>query len=203
MEVARCPDLKNGKMLLIGIVGVKKTTTGAEGYYIPTNYSGWYVMRDNVPEQQKLSYYTEDIGLNSYYFMSYHDFPWWMNSAEYHMPQNIRGELYMFNHKQLLTRYYLERLSNNMGEVDYVDMTKPIRTGYYPTMHHPKGVPFIQRPVDAEIPLENYHYVQVSSRSIDSLLSTRVKVQSIFRSALQVLFTQISRHLLHVFFGFR
>lgn len=142
---------------------MKKVFGDVESYYVPVNYTGWYVVRDDVPEQQKLSYYTEDVGLNSYYFMSSHDFPWWMNSVHYNMPQHIRGELNLFNHKQMLVRYYLERLSNSMGEIDYIDVTKPIWTGYYPTMHHFNGVPFVQRPVGAEVPLHHYHYVQVRS----------------------------------------
>lgn len=137
------------------------------------------MVRDNVPEQQKLSYYIEDIGLSNYYFMSYHDFPWWMKSVEYNMPQNVRGELHMFAHKQMLARYYAERLSNNIGEIDCVDVTKPIRTGYYPTMHHHNGVPFVQRPVDSEIPLHDHYYVQVSSCPSASLLSIRIKIKNI------------------------
>lgn len=119
------------------------------------------MVRDNVPEQQKLSYYTEDIGLNNYYFLTSHEFPYWMNSVKYNMPQNVRGELYLFTHKQLLVRYYLERLSNDMGEIDYVDMNKLVTTGYYPTMHYRNGLPFPQRPIDSEIPLHLHKDVQV------------------------------------------
>ncbi|XP_011142759.2 hexamerin [Harpegnathos saltator] len=143
-----------------GIVGVKKTTGGIDTYYIPTNYTGSYIVRDEVPENQKLSYYHEDIGLNAYYFMSYHEFPPFMNSVEYNMPQHVRGEMFMYLHKQMLLRYYLERLSNNIGEIDYIDVNKPIVTGYYPSMHYHNGVPFIQRPVNSEIPLHVHRYVQ-------------------------------------------
>ncbi|EFN82402.1 Hexamerin [Harpegnathos saltator] len=144
-----------------GIVGVKKTTVGSvDTFYIPTNYTGSYIVRDEVPENQKLSYYHEDIGLNAYYFMSYHEFPSFMNSVEYNMPQNVRGEMFMYLHKQMLLRYYLERLSNNIGEIDYIDVNKPIVTGYYPSMHYHNGVPFIQRPVNSEIPLHVHRYVQ-------------------------------------------
>ncbi|XP_014471274.1 PREDICTED: hexamerin-like isoform X2 [Dinoponera quadriceps] len=139
---------------------IKKTISGVDTYYIPANYSGWYVVRDETPEQQKLSYYIEDVGLNAYFYLSYHDFPWWMNSVEYHMPEHIRGESFIYNFKQMLTRYYLERLSNDIGEIDYVDVTRPIVTGYYPTMHSHNGVPFIQRPVNSKIPLHNHHYVE-------------------------------------------
>lgn len=133
---------------------------GVDHYYIPSNYSGWYIVRDDVPEQ-KLTYFTEDVSLNNFYFYMAHDFPHWMNSAEHNMPSNIRGELYLVQHKELLARYYLERLSNDMGEIDYVDVNKALVNGYYPTMHYHNGMPFCQRPVDSKIPLQMHKEVQV------------------------------------------
>lgn len=142
---------------------MKKTIGGVDNYYIPANYSGWYMTNDQVSEQQKLSYLTEDVGLNAFYLANSHDFPFFMNSVKYNMPQNVRGELYMYMHKQLLDRYYLERLSNDLDEIDYVDVNRPIVPAYYPTMQHPNGMPFPQRPVDHEIPLHAHRDVQVSN----------------------------------------
>ncbi|XP_070152704.1 hexamerin 70b [Polyergus mexicanus] len=141
-------------------VGVRKTIGGVDHYYIPANYSGSYVINDYVPEQRKLSYFLEDVGLNAFYVASSHDFPYWMNSVKYNMPQNVRGELYMYKHKHLLDRYYLERLSNDLGEIEYVDVNKPIVPGYYPTMQHPNGVSLPQRPVGFEVPLHAHRDVQ-------------------------------------------
>lgn len=140
--------------------GMKKTVGGVDYYYIPSNYTGWHMVGDEVAEQEKLSYFTEDIGLNAFYFILNHDFPLWMKSVQYNMPQHIRGELYMFSHKQLLNRYYLERLSNDMGEIMYVDVNKPVVPGYYPMMHHHNGLPFPQRPADFVVPLHAHRYVQ-------------------------------------------
>jgi len=88
----------NIKILIetIGLAGVKKTVGGVDYYHIPSNYTGWYVVGDEVPEQQKLSYFLEDIGLNAFYFITNHDFPIWMNSVQYNMPQHI----------QIFYRYY-------------------------------------------------------------------------------------------------
>ncbi|KAI4501525.1 hypothetical protein M0802_003402 [Mischocyttarus mexicanus] len=143
----------------VGDTNVKKTVGGTDYYLIPTNYTGWYLQRNNVPEQ-KLSYFTEDVGLGQYYFMINHDFPYWMNSAQYKLPTNVRGEMYLHGHKQLLGRYYLEKLSNDMGEIEYVDFYKPITTGYYPTMHYSNGVPYPERETDAVVPLSKYEYVK-------------------------------------------
>lgn len=149
----------------MGDTSLKKTVGGVNYYMIHSNYSGWYLVRNNLPEQ-KLSYFTEDVGLGQFYFMINHDFPYWMNSVQYKLPTNVRGEMYLFLHKQLLVRYYLERLSNDMGEIDYVDFHQPIVTGYYPTMHHHNGLPFPQRKTDATVPLYMHKYVQVGEKII-------------------------------------
>ncbi|XP_018058979.1 PREDICTED: hexamerin-like [Atta colombica] len=141
--------------------GMKKTFGNADYYYIPSNYTSWHTFGNEMPEQQKLSYFLEDIGLNTFYFAMNHNFPIWMNSIYYNMPQHIRGELHIFNHKQMLNRYYLERLSNDMGEIAYVDLNKPIVPGYYPTMQHHNGLSFPQRHVGFEVPLHAHKYIQV------------------------------------------
>lgn len=140
---------------------MKKIIGNADYYYIPSNYTSWHTFGNEMPEQQKLNYFLEDIGLNTFYFAMNHNFPIWMNSAHYNMPQHIRGESYIFDHKQMLNRYYLERLSNDMGEIMYVDLNKPIVPSYYPTMQHHNGLSFPQRHVGSEIPLYAHKYIQV------------------------------------------
>lgn len=140
---------------------MKKTVGGVDTYYIPANYSGWYMVRDEVPEQQKLSYFTEDVGLNAYYSVMNHDSPLWMNGEQYNLLKEIRGEMYLYLHREILIRYNLERLSNGIDKVSYVDLNKPIASGYYPTMHQHNGLPFPQRPANSEIPLREHKNVQV------------------------------------------
>lgn len=60
-------------------------------------------------------------------------------------------------------RYYLERLSNDMGEVSYVSLDHPIPTGYYPTMRFRNGLAFPQRETGAMVPLHMQKYVQVNT----------------------------------------
>lgn len=62
-------------------------------------------------------------------------------------------------------RYNLERLSHNMGEVSYVNMNRPIMTGYYPTMHFRNGVSFPQRRIATVVPTHMQKHVQVISTS--------------------------------------
>lgn len=81
-----------------------KTVDGVNHYVLPSNYSGWYVLRRNLPEQ-KLTYFTEDVGLNNFYFFINHAFPRFMQSNSFNLLGQIRGEYYFFIHKQLMARY--------------------------------------------------------------------------------------------------
>jgi hypothetical protein len=124
-----------------GFYGMKKV----EGVYqavIPANYTGWY-MHTNV--EQKVTYFTEDIGLNAWYYYLQADFPYWLGGKEFGLYKDRRGELYLFHHQQLLARYYLERLSNDMGTIPELTYELPIKTGYYPDMYYYNGVPFPAR----------------------------------------------------------
>uniref|UniRef100_A0A1B0D916 Uncharacterized protein n=1 Tax=Phlebotomus papatasi TaxID=29031 RepID=A0A1B0D916_PHLPP len=62
-----------------GFYGMKKV----EDVYtviIPSNYTGWYV---HTTPDQKVSYFTEDVGLNAYYYYYHMDYPFWMGGKEY------------------------------------------------------------------------------------------------------------------------
>ncbi|CAG4955901.1 unnamed protein product [Parnassius apollo] len=120
-------------------------------YYVYySNYSNYMSYGD---EEYKLSYFTEDIGLNSYnyYFQSY--FPFWLQGDILSESKERRGEAYFHFYKQLLARYYLERLSNGLGEIPEFSWSKPIKSGYLPFQFY--FYPFIQRPAYYQIPYEN------------------------------------------------
>lgn len=142
------------------MIAQKNTVDGIELYVFPAEYDCWNTINDKSPEQ-KMNYFTEDVGMNANYFIMFNEFPFWMNSKEYKLPTNIRGELYLFQHKQLLNRYSMERTTNGLGEVDYINLNQPITSGYYPMMHHYNGMPFPQRPANSKIPKEAFKDVQV------------------------------------------
>ncbi|XP_053694777.1 hexamerin-1.1-like [Sabethes cyaneus] len=106
---------------------------------IPSNYTSYYV---HTGPDQRVAYFTEDIGLNSYYYYFHADYPFWMGGKEFGLYQDRRGEFYLYQHQQLLARYYLERLSNDLGEIPPFTWHKPITTGYYPYLRYYNGVPF-------------------------------------------------------------
>ncbi|XP_022916615.1 hexamerin-1.1-like [Onthophagus taurus] len=114
-----------------------------EGFTIESNYSGWYM---NLHPEQSLSYFMEDIGLNSFYYYYNIHYPFWMDGEEFGLNKDHRGAMYLWVHQQLLARYYLERLSNEFGEIEMMNFDEPIETGYYPSMKYPNGMEFPMRP---------------------------------------------------------
>lgn len=96
-----------------GFYGYKKVED-VHTVIIPTNYTDYDYYITNI--ENKISYFTEDIGLNSYYYYFHAEYPFWMTGKNYNMVRQRRGEQFLFVHQQLLARYYLERLSNDMGK---------------------------------------------------------------------------------------
>ncbi|XP_062540229.1 hexamerin-1.1-like [Armigeres subalbatus] len=160
-----------------GFYGMKKV----EDVYtvvIPTNYTGWYV-HTNV--DQKVSYFTEDIGLNTYYYYFHADYPFWMGGKEFGLYKDRRGELFLFKHQQLLARYYLERLSNDLGIIPEFSWYKPLVTGYYPNLNYYNGVSFPSR--------ENGHYVYTAENyyDIDELVDYEHRIREVIDQGYLVL----------------
>ncbi|XP_077289151.1 arylphorin subunit alpha-like [Arctopsyche grandis] len=111
-------------------------------YTFYDNYTQGY---DFYDQEQKVSYFTNDIGLNSYYFYFHADYPFWLGGEQFGLNKDRRGELYYFTHQQLLARYYLERLSNGLGEIPSFNWRYPVKTQYNPNMAYPNGYPFPRR----------------------------------------------------------
>ncbi|KAI4501389.1 hypothetical protein M0802_003266 [Mischocyttarus mexicanus] len=144
---------------------------GYEEYVIPANYSGWYINHE-YNQENKINYFIEDIGLNLYYFYFRQQYPFWLKSEEYKFPE-YRGEEYLYGHKQLMTRYHLERLSNGLDRVEDFDWSKEFPPGYYPTLTYPNGLPYVQRPSWSTFPHNKYKYIkdiyQIESRIIEAI----------------------------------
>jgi len=115
---------------------------------IQTNYTDFF---DYSTMEKKLSYFTEDIGLNTFYYYLHVDFPFWMDGESFNMTRKRRGEQFLFNHQQLLARYYLERLSNDMGTISEFSFNKPINTGYNSRLRYYNGAFFSSRDNDHNI----------------------------------------------------
>ncbi|EFN82403.1 arylphorin subunit alpha [Harpegnathos saltator] len=128
-------------------------------YIIPANYSGCYMSHEHDVEHT-LTYFTEDIGLNAYYFYFRKEYPFSLKGEEFGL-QNYRGEEYLYAHKQLLMRYNLERLSNDAGKVEDFDFRhKEFYPGYYPMMTYHNGLPLPQRGFFSKFPYYKYKYIK-------------------------------------------
>lgn len=119
-------------------------------FTIKANYSGWMTY-DN--EEQRLSYFTEDIGLNTYYWDFHTAMPFWMESEKsVAISKEHRGERYFSFYQQLLARYYMERLTNGLGEIPQFSWRRPVKTGFTPNLLNQKMVPFVSR--------NNYFFIE-------------------------------------------
>lgn len=134
-------------------------------YVFYSNYSSSFIFNS---QEQKLAYFTEDIGLNSYYYWFHAQLPFWLNGDKFGPFKERRGEIYYFFYKQLLNRYYFERLTNGLGPISEFSWFSPIPTGYYPLLAT-SSYPFVQRPdfynVDVEENYENIQFVDGFEKS--------------------------------------
>lgn len=129
------------RMKMQGFYGVEKVN-GMYEYVIPMNYTGWYL---HLNEDQKVSYLTEDVGLNAFYYNFNLDYPHWMEGKPYGLDKDRRGELYIIMHHEINARYYLERLSNDLGHIPEFNWREPINSGYYPSLMYVSGKQFPTR----------------------------------------------------------
>ncbi|CAH0589096.1 unnamed protein product [Chrysodeixis includens] len=126
-------------------------------YVVYSNYSNSLSYPN---EEYKMSYFTEDIGLNSYYYYFHSSLPFWWHSDKLGMYKERLGEMFVYYYQKLLARYYLERLSNGLGEVPKFSWYSQFKTGYYPQLTG-NYLPFVQRSNDYDIHTErNYEYIR-------------------------------------------
>lgn len=141
------------------------------GYTINANYSGFYL---NLNPEQSLGYFTEDIGLNSFYYYYNIYYPFWLGGQDFDYQNDRRGEFFYYIYQQILARYYLERLSNNFGEISYFNYEVPFENGYYPSLQYSNGLPFPVRPNFANLYEYFYNYGQKTNNQY-SYSYTRVQ----------------------------
>ncbi|KAI5630887.1 hemocyanin, copper containing domain-containing protein [Phthorimaea operculella] len=140
---------------LCDFYGIRKTDKDV--YIIDENI---YDKRVYLNDEDKLRYFTEDIGLNTYYYYFHVDYPFWMRDDVFDKLRSRRFELTTYIYQQLLARYYLERLSNGMGEIKTLSFHKTLRKGYWPWMMLHNGVELTKR---------TNNYVLIRDDNIDVL----------------------------------
>ncbi|XP_066999956.2 hexamerin [Anabrus simplex] len=134
-------------------VGVTETKT----VVIPTQVNTmWHTLN---PEQQ-LSYFTEDVGLNTYHTYFHLMYPFWFTAKNYGLNLDRYGELFYYTQQQLLARYNLERLSVGLPEVDILLFDKPLTTGYSSVLRYQNGLEVPARPDNVVFQDESYIKIQ-------------------------------------------
>lgn len=123
---------------LQGLTKATKADDGASEMVIEANYTGW---NKRTGGEQSIAYFTEDVGVNAWYYLFHVDYPFWIDTKD-SLYKNRRGEVYFNTHAQLLARYYMERLSNNLGDIPQFSWRVPFRTGYNPALAYYKGASF-------------------------------------------------------------
>ncbi|XP_076648924.1 hexamerin 110 [Halictus rubicundus] len=152
---------------------------------IPVNYSA---LLDQ--EEQQLSYYTQDVGLASYYgYLNLVSFilgeedqqqqqqqP--LTQQQYQQQivgeylhqvgqgqQNIvgHGAKYLFLHQQLLAHYELNRLTNGLGPIQEITNYNSVQSLYHPHLRTLNGLEFPSRPENLQLQPQKNELIQYVS----------------------------------------
>lgn len=130
-------------------------------YMIYANYTGEYVdVYDD--DDYKLDYFMEDIGLNTMYYYMRKVMPFWLSNKDFDIPKEASNYFYYYWHQQLVARYYLERISNDLGEIEEYDWNRKFSPGYYSTLMYSNGIAMPQRSRYSNTPYYKYKYLKVS-----------------------------------------
>lgn len=106
---------------------------------IQANYTYW----PYYDSQEVLVHYlTHDHGLNAWYHNTFMAYPFWLGADVVPLIKDKRGEWFWFIHKQLVTRYYMERLSNGLSEIEELSLVHHVDEGYISGLVYPNGMPF-------------------------------------------------------------
>lgn len=149
-------------LLLLHIKNIGITESSKKSYVIIANHSLWY-SNSRRDMEQKLNYFMEDIDLSAYYYTLNLEFPFWMSGDEFELGKSYRGEHYYHNLKLILARYNLERLSNDLAEVEEIDWNDLKTIGYHPFMTFHNGLHFPNREYDSQVPLNKRKLLQVNA----------------------------------------
>lgn len=140
---------------------------GTKWFYMPVDYT-----RDiNIyNEHSKLSYFTEDLGWNAYWYYLNMDYAFFLDGKTFGLDKSRRGEYWLFNVQQLLARYYIERLANGFGDIPEFTLNGEVEHGYDPQLLAFNGVGFSYR--------KNYWEVE-STDNLKMLTEVRTFIQRI------------------------
>ena len=113
-----------------------------DAFYMPVDYT-----RDVefFNDHSALSYFTEDLDWNAYWYYFNMDYAFFLDGKTFGLNKDRRCEYWLFNVQQLLSRYYMERLSHGFGEIPEFSWYSTIEYGYDPELIAYNGVGYSYR----------------------------------------------------------
>lgn len=126
-----------------------------QGKHLVEHYPSTYINNNDVIikwnetvwpyYENDVSYFTQDHTLNAFYYNYNLGFPKWFGGEMKPLVKDYRGEWFFFVHRQILARYYMERLSNGLGEIPELG-TEVVQQGFTSGLLYFNGIPFPARP---------------------------------------------------------
>jgi len=111
-------------------------------FYMPVDYTRDLNLYN---KESKLSYFTEDLGWNAYWYYLNMDYSFFLDGNTFDLKNDRRGEWWLYNVHQLLSRYYMERLSHGFGEIPEFSWYQQIEMGYDPQLIYYNGIGYSYR----------------------------------------------------------
>jgi len=100
---------------------------------------------DFFNDHTKISYFTEDLGWNAYWYYLNMDYAFFLEGKQFGLNKDRRGEHWVYTLQQMLARYYFERLSNGFGDIPEFSFFGHIEHGYDPQLISYNGVGYSYR----------------------------------------------------------
>ncbi|XP_061391293.1 arylphorin subunit A4-like [Musca vetustissima] len=111
-------------------------------FYMPVDYT-----RDVYffNKESELSYFTEDVEWNAFWYYFNMDYYPYLDGEDFGLKKDRRGEYYFYVIRQMLARYYMERLSHGYGEIPEFSFFTEVEYGYDPQLINYNGVGYSYR----------------------------------------------------------
>ncbi|XP_004522412.1 larval serum protein 1 beta chain-like [Ceratitis capitata] len=137
----RFPLRENSKDLIADIE-YASVMKNVQMFWHPVDYT-----RDikDLNEHSALSYFTEDLGWNEHWYNLNMDYAFFLEGKTFSLDKDRRGEWWLFNVDQILTRYYMEVSSHELGKIPKLSWCQPYEYGYNPHLISHNGVGYGSR----------------------------------------------------------
>ncbi|KAL5277186.1 hypothetical protein ACFFRR_002419 [Megaselia abdita] len=126
----------------------KKFFEGCDMFWVSGDYSDKYEIFN---EEYKIRYLTEDFDFNMYWYYFNLQYPFWLHGKQFNLHEERRGEYFLYTIQQILARYYSERYSQGLGEIEEFSWYTPYTYGYHPQLVTYGGYAYSYRPNYYEI----------------------------------------------------